>query len=92
MKISLYSCQILMKLEFPLHIFEKFSNIKFHIKQANTMQLGGDLYYCTSWLLYTFRAPLAPIIRSTTTVYAASGTSHTSDNRLPTWPSLKSVT
>ena len=52
-----------------------------NIKQTNTMQLGSDLYYCTSWLLYMFRAPLAPIIRSTTTVYAASGTSHTSDNR-----------
>ena len=34
-----------------------------------------NFYYCTSWLLYVFRALLAPIIRSTTTVYAASGTS-----------------
>ena len=58
-----------------------------NIAQTNTMQLGSDLYYCTSWLLYMFRAPLAPIIRSTT-VHAASDTSHTSDNRLPTWPSL----
>ena len=64
--------------------------INTNIKQTNTMQLGSDLYYCTSWLIYMFRAPLAPIIRSTTTVYAASGTSYTSDNRLPTWPSLNS--
>ena len=45
-----------------------------NIKQINTMHLGSDLYYCTSWLLYMFRALLAPIIRSTT-VRAASGTS-----------------
>ena len=38
------------------------------------MQLGSDLYYCTSRLLYMFRVLLAPIIRSTT-VHAASGTS-----------------
>jgi len=38
-----------------------------------------------------FRVPLALIIRSTT-VHAASGTSHTSDNRLPTWPSSNSAT
>ena len=55
------------------------------------MQLGSDLYYCTSWLLYIFRAPLAPIIRSAT-VHAVSGKSHTSDNRLPTWPSLYYIT
>ena len=48
-----------------------------NIKQTNTMQLGNDLYYCTSWLLYMFRAPLAPIIRSITTLYAVSGSSHT---------------
>ena len=69
---------------------QDFNTLIFNIKQTNTMQMGSDLYYCTSWLLYMFRAPLAPIIRSTTTVYAASGTSHTSDNRLPTWPSLNS--
>ena len=39
------------------------------------MQLDNDLYYRTSWLLYMFRELLAPIIRSTTTVCAASGTS-----------------
>jgi hypothetical protein len=27
---SHYSCQILMKLDFSRHIFEKYSNIKFH--------------------------------------------------------------
>jgi hypothetical protein len=27
---TLYSCQILMKLEFPRQTFEKFSNIRFH--------------------------------------------------------------
>ena len=32
-----------------------------------------------------FRALLALIIRSVTTVYAAPGTSFTSDNLLPTW-------
>ena len=57
--------------------FIKLNKKCFNIKQANTMQLGSDLYYCTSWLLYMFRAPLAPIIRSTTTVYATSGTSYT---------------
>jgi len=30
-----YSCQILIKLEFPRHIFEKFSNIKFHENPFN---------------------------------------------------------
>ena len=38
------------------------------------MQLGSDFYF-TCRLLYMFRALLAPIIRSITTVYAAPGAS-----------------
>ena len=30
MQSTLYSCPVLMKLEFPQHIFEKYPNIKFH--------------------------------------------------------------
>jgi len=29
-KVHIYSCQILMKIEFSWHIFEKYSNIKLH--------------------------------------------------------------
>ena len=36
-----------------------------------------------------FRALFAPIIRSVTTVYAAPGSSYTSDNHLPTLQGLK---
>jgi len=55
------------------------------------MQMGSEFYYCTSWLLYMFWALLAPIIRSTTTVYAASGTSTLTDDRFPTWQSINTV-
>ena len=30
MQCTLYSCQVLMKLDFSWQIFEKYSNIKFH--------------------------------------------------------------
>jgi len=30
-----YSCQILIKLEFSKHIFEKYSNIKYHENLTN---------------------------------------------------------
>ena len=61
-----------------------------YIKQTKTMQLGSDFYF-TSWLLYMFRALLPPIIRSMTTVYAAPGTSYTSDKHLPTWQGVHSL-
>jgi len=38
-----------------------------------------------------FRALLAPIIRSMTTVYAAPGASYKSDDHLPTWQGIHSL-
>jgi hypothetical protein len=40
-KVTLYSSPILMKLEFSLQIFEKFSGIKFHENQS-----GGSEVPC----------------------------------------------
>jgi len=39
MQSSRYSCQILMKLEFPRPGFEKYSNIKFHELQSSGRQV-----------------------------------------------------
>jgi hypothetical protein len=37
-----YSCQILMKLEFSLQIFKKYSNTKFH---ENPSPVGAELFH-----------------------------------------------
>jgi len=40
-KVPVYSCQILMKVEFSREIFEKSLNIKFHENSA----IGSDLFH-----------------------------------------------
>jgi len=54
MQTTCYSCQILMKLEFPWHIFKKYSNIKFHAD----MYFGSRTVPCgqicqSQWPLFT---------------------------------------
>ena len=39
MKINLYSCHILIKIEFSLHSFELISSIKFHKNPSNGTKL-----------------------------------------------------
>jgi len=40
MQSTRYSCQILMKLEFSQHIFENYSNIKFHENPSSGTKTG----------------------------------------------------
>jgi hypothetical protein len=44
-KYRCYSCRIVMKLEFSLQFFEKYSNIKFH----EIRPVGAELFHVDRW-------------------------------------------